>query len=53
VTIVATERGVRDTVAVVAAALLPSAVLGLPVMRSVALPCDLLYVLLRRAPLLC
>jgi len=36
----------RDTVAIVAAALLPRAVIGLPVLRSMSLPCCLLDILL-------
>ena len=36
----------RNTVAIVAAALLPSAVVRLPVLRSMSLPCCLLDILL-------
>ena len=50
--VVATETVIRNAVAVVSAALLPVAVLGLPVMCTITLPSDLLLVGLSRAPLL-
>lgn len=49
--IVATEPVIRNAVTVVAAALLPSAVFGLPTMRTRTLPSDLLPMNLSRAPL--
>jgi len=51
--IVATETVLRNAVAVVTPALLPSAVLGLPAMGTVPLPGYLLLPCLIRAPLLC
>src|ERR1700731_3185375 len=51
--IVATEAVIRNAVAVVTAALLPSAVLRLPAICTVPLPSDLLLVYLSRASLLC
>jgi hypothetical protein len=52
-TIVAAETVIWDTVAVVTATLLPSAVLGLPAPRAIVLPGNLLLVRLRWIPLLC
>ena len=51
--IVATETILRNTIAAVAAALLPGAVLRLPAMCTRSLPCDLLLAYLSRAPSLC
>jgi hypothetical protein len=51
--IVATETVIRNAVTVVAAAFLPVAVLGLPVMCTITLPSDLLFACLSGAPLLC
>ena len=51
--IVATETVIRNAIAVVAATLLPGAVLRLPAMRTITLPSDLLLAYLGRAPLLC
>ena len=48
--IVATEAVLRNTVAAVAAALLPGAVLRLPAVCTRSLPCDLLLAYLSRAP---
>jgi hypothetical protein len=50
--VVTAETVIRDAVAVVTAALLPVAVLGLPAMCTIALPSDLLDVYLLGAPLL-
>src|SRR5690348_6579942 len=50
--IVTAETVIRDTVAVVAAALLPSAVLRLPAMCTISLPSDLLLAHMLGAPLL-
>jgi hypothetical protein len=52
-TIVGTVTVIRNAIAVVSAALLPGAVLGLPVTRTVALPGGLLHACLFRAVLLC
>src|ERR1019366_606434 len=51
--IVGTETGIWNAIAVVTAALLPGAVLRLPVMCTITLPSDLLLAYLSRAPLLC
>jgi hypothetical protein len=52
-TIVATEIRVRNAVAVITAALIPSAVVGLPVACPMSLPSGTLHLLLlRRGPLL-
>ena len=51
--IVGTETGIWNAIAVVAATLLPGAVLRLPVMCTITLPSDLLLAYLSRAPLLC
>jgi hypothetical protein len=51
--IVGTETVIRNAVAVVAAALLPGAVIGLPVTRTITLPSGPLLAFLSRAPLLC
>jgi len=51
--VVASEAVIWNTVAGVAAALLPGAVLRLPVLRAVALPGSLLLVRLSWTPLLC
>jgi hypothetical protein len=48
----ATKIDIRNTIAVVAAALLPGAVLGLPVGCAVLLPDGLLFALLDTLPLL-
>jgi hypothetical protein len=50
--IVATETVIRNAVTVVAAAFLPVAVLGSPVMCAITLPSDLLFAGLSGAPLL-
>jgi len=51
--IVTAEPVIWNAVAVVAAALLPGAVLRLPAMCTITLPSDLLLARLNRAPLLC
>ena len=51
-TVVALKAAVRNTVAVVAAALLPRAVLRLPAMSPIALPSDLLLAHIHRSALL-
>ena len=51
--IVSAETVIRDAVAVVTAALLPGAMLGLPTMGTITLPSDLLLAHLSRAALLC
>src|SRR5467141_3872289 len=51
--IVATETIFGNAVAVVTAALLPGAVLGLPTMGAITLPSNLLLAHLSRAALLC
>ncbi len=51
--IVATEAVIWNAIAVVTAALLPGAVLGLPAMGTITLPSDLLLALLSGAALLC
>jgi hypothetical protein len=51
--IVTTETVIRNPVAVVTAALLPGAMLGLPAMCTITLPSDLLHAYLLGASLLC
>jgi len=51
--IVATEAVIWHAIAVVTAAFLPGAVLGLPAMGTITLPSDLLLALLSGAALLC
>jgi len=50
--IVATETAIRNAVTVVAATLLPGAMLRLPTLGTITLPSDLLLMNLSRAPLL-
>src|SRR5258708_26376588 len=51
--IVPTEAVIWNAIAVVTAALLPGAVLGLPAMGTITLPSDLLLALLSGSALLC